>query len=169
MYCSASCRVLPQLPEEERQHLLTQAHLHRREPPLHIDAVSGKPDRNRVGLRMRGRIEPVRHRQDLLRRTLQQGREPTGRSGLRVRLDDITSRHCHSRWTLTCRRSPCHAHHLLSLVIRRIIHVLFSAIGESICILGEETGKTRQHLPLFTAYFWWREAGESLDNVIQVL
>ncbi len=37
------------------------------------------------------------------------------------------------------------------------------------CILGEKTGKRMQHLSLFTVCFWWREAGESLDNVTQVL
>src|SRR5260221_4494278 len=87
-----------------------------REPPLHIDAASGKPDRDRIGLCMRSRIEPVRHRQYLLRRTLQQGREPTGRLGLLVRLDDITARRRIYRWTPTSRGSTCHLHHLLLLL-----------------------------------------------------
>ncbi len=36
-------------------------------------------------------------------------------------------------------------------------------------ILGEKTGKRMQHLSLFTVCSWWREAGESLDTVVQVL
>ncbi len=69
---------------------------------------------------MRGRIEPVRHRQYLLRHTLQQGREPTGRSGLLVRLDNITARRRIYRWTPTCRRFTCHVHHLLLLLFARL-------------------------------------------------
>ncbi|MFL5586645.1 MAG: hypothetical protein ACJ8DI_03175 [Ktedonobacteraceae bacterium] len=63
---------------------------------------------------MQGRIEPVRHRQYLLRRTLQQGREPTAREGLFVRLVDIHSRRRIFRWRLKCHKSTCHAHHLLA-------------------------------------------------------
>jgi hypothetical protein len=59
------------------------------------------------------RIEPVRYGQYLLRRTLQQGREPTAREGLLVRLDDINKRPRIYRWMHMCWRSTCHAHHLL--------------------------------------------------------
>src|SRR5258708_1180624 len=59
------------------------------------------------------RIEPVRHRQYLLRHTLQQGREPTAREGLFVRLVDINSRRCIYHWSHMCRRPMCHTHHLL--------------------------------------------------------
>ncbi len=91
--------------------------------PLHIDAAPGKPDRDRIGLRVRGRIEPVRHRQDLLRHTLQQGREPTGPNIRGVCLDDISSRRHISRWTPTRRRSPCHAQYLLLLLFARLAYV----------------------------------------------
>ncbi len=89
----------------------------RREPPFHIDAAPGKPDRDRIGPHMRGRFEPVFHRQYLLRRTLQQGREPTACEGLFVRLDDINARRRIYRSTHTCRRPTCHAHHLLLLLL----------------------------------------------------
>ena len=69
---------------------------------------------------MRGRIEPVCHRQYLLHRTLQQGRKPTGRSDLFVRLDDINLRSRIYRWTYMCWKPMCHAHHLLLLLFASI-------------------------------------------------
>src|SRR6266851_2078624 len=72
---------------------------------------------------MRGRIEPVRHRQYLLRRTLPQGRKPTAREGLFVRLDDINARRRIYRWMHMCRSSTCHAHHLLLLLFTRFAYV----------------------------------------------
>ncbi len=47
MYCIASCRVLPQLTEEDRQGLLTQAHLH-----TLVEMLEAIPDpRGKQGLR----------------------------------------------------------------------------------------------------------------------
>ncbi len=47
MYCIASRRVLPQLTEAERQHLLTQAHLH-----TLVEMLEAIPDpRGKHGLR----------------------------------------------------------------------------------------------------------------------
>src|SRR5437588_2269832 len=47
MYCIVSYRVLPQLTEEERQHLLAQAHLH-----TLVEMLEASPDpRGRHGLR----------------------------------------------------------------------------------------------------------------------
>src|SRR5437667_12855079 len=88
--------------------------------PLHIDPAPGKSDCDRIGPWMRGRTEPVRHRDYLLRRTLPQGRVPTTREGLFVRLDDINVRRHIYHWTSMCLRSRCHIHHLLLLLFARL-------------------------------------------------
>src|SRR2546425_6221452 len=72
---------------------------------------------------MGGRIDPVCHRQYLLRRTLQQGRKPTAREGLFFRLADINARRRIYHWSHTCRRPMCHAHHLLLLLFARFAYV----------------------------------------------
>src|SRR5689334_10483327 len=73
---------------------------------------------------MRDRIEPVRHRQYLLRCTLPQGREPTTHEGLFVRLDNINARRRISRWTHMCRRSTCHVRRLLLFLFACLVYVL---------------------------------------------
>src|SRR5579863_6050382 len=77
-------------------------------PPLYIDTATGKPDRDSIRLPLRGRFKPVRHGQDLLRRTLQQRGEPTGSLDRVVRLDNSASRFCISHWMPTCRSFTCH-------------------------------------------------------------
>src|SRR5947208_2215571 len=112
----------------------------RLQPPLHIDPAPGKPDCDRIGPWMRGRIEPVCHRQYLLRRTLPQGRVLTTREGLFVRLDDINAHRRTYRRTHMCRRSSYHASHPFASFCP--LSVCFAHILQSPQI---EPGRSEEH------------------------